>query len=193
MASIASVASRYRRGYLPRNRARVSLSRALPRAFAARAILPLAAYGLVAYSSDRPPTRASPAVPSFRWRVLRWGRSVLSAGFRGGADQSLAKMLAPILDHFGPGHQNSRGPVHVDDGSHGPSLALTIPTGWRRHAVEFDAWPRCSPLQGLRTSRYPGGTAFPHCTVRAGNHARHRATSCQCSLHCCPSPGSRQL
>jgi hypothetical protein len=78
-----------------RFRVRVSLSRALPRAFASRAILPLAACGLVACSAYRPPLRAYPVVPSFRLFVWRCRRSTLSAGFRGSAYQSLTKMLAP--------------------------------------------------------------------------------------------------
>ena len=48
-----------------------------------------------------------------------------------------------------------------DDSSSVGSLALTLAAGWRVGWVEVPDTPRFFPLQGLRTSRYPGEDAFP--------------------------------
>ena len=88
------------------DRPHVSLSWALPQAFASWGILQRVAYGGHLLRGSTTP-ESTPAVTSFLLTVSWSGRATLSTGFRGGEHWSLCATPAPSLSHFGQAHQSA--------------------------------------------------------------------------------------
>jgi hypothetical protein len=116
-------------------------------------------------------------VTPFLMFVFRSGRVVLSTGFGEGEYESVEKLLASILSHFGQA-DNPRRLVRTNDGSDVHLLALPIATCSQSLAGWIPAASGFIPASKIEDQSLLWGICVSLFTSMVGNFVLHRTSSC---------------
>jgi hypothetical protein len=121
--------------------------------------------------------REREVVTPFLMFVFRSGRAVLSTGFCEGEYESVEKLLASLLSHFGQAN-NPRRLVRANDGSDGRFLALPIATCFQSLAGWIPTASGFIPASKIEGQSLLWGICISLFTSVVGNFVLHRISSC---------------